>query len=517
MAQKDQKPGGGVSLFATAIQNLLPGEKHIPRERRIFVNRNLRMENVRALGFDMDHTLALYNRASFEQLTHDLAVRNLLEWRGYPDRILSIPYDPDFIIRGLVVDKRHGNLLKMDFHGYIARATQGSMPLDRDARRKLYRRSRINLRGDRYQSFDTLFSMPEGSLYAALIDMRREDPEGHLGKLKPAQNYDDVRACVDKVHRDGSLKSIIMKDLPRYFIWDPDLPATLLRFRALGKKVFLLTNSEHAYTEAVMGYLLGQGEGDWKELFDLVIVESRKPGFFLEKREPELIPSPESAHRGDFVYRGGNATWVEQFLKANGDQVIYFGDHTYGDILKSKKTVGWRTAMILLELEKEIGSNRQLLYQRRELQGLLARQQDLSLDRDHLQFLLAAIEDNDARNGDDAKGEARRDYRLSELAGWFGLSAERRREHREDMKRVLQGLEYLSAQYVGRISELSRVIDEGHNRHWGSMFNEANERSRFGRQVGEFACVYTSRVSNFLAYSGNTYFIAPEELMPHER
>ncbi len=404
--QKNETLPRGKTLFSTAISHLLPGEKHIPRERRVFVNRNLRMEGVRALGFDMDHTLALYHRAPFEQLTHDLALQNLVEWRGYPESIRSIHYNPDCIIRGLIVDKRHGNILKMDFHGYIAKAMHGSHVLDRDERKKLYRRSRVNLRSDRYQSFDTLFSMPEGSLYSALMDLRSRKPESEFSHLKPNQIFDDVRASVDKAHRDGSLKSIIVKDLSRYFVWDPDLAATLLRFRALGKKVFLLTNSEHSYTEAVMNYLLGQAEGNWKQLFDLVVVSAGKPGFFLEKSRPEGIPTPECPGREEFCFSGGNASWVERFLGANGDQVLYFGDHTYGDILKSKKKVGWRTAMIVQELEQEVAANRRLLYQRRELNGLMARQQDLALDRDHLRFLLETLDGNGEGGALSAGGKA---------------------------------------------------------------------------------------------------------------
>jgi len=505
------------SLFSRAIQHMLPGEKHIPRERRVFVNRNLRMEAIRALGFDMDHTLALYQRQPFEQLTYDLAVSYLTEWKGYPEWVKGLHYDPDFIIRGLVVDKRHGNLLKMDFHGYIAKATHGTRPLDREQRRKLYRRSKVNLRSDRYQSFDTLFSMPEGSLYAALIDRRSDDPEGPLGKRKPAQIFDDVRACVDRAHRDGSLKKIIMEDLGRYFMPEPDLAATLLRFRALGKKVFLLTNSEADYTQAVMNHLLGREARSWKDFFDLVVVESRKPGFFLEGTAPEQIDSPECPERAPFFFRGGRAAWVEQKLGANGDQVLYFGDHTYGDILKSKKTVGWRTAMICQELEPEVEANRRLLYQRRELQGLIGRAQDLALDRDHLIYLLDILDGRDPQGGEEPLSSAEPPYHLPGLEDFRRLSPKERAAQRQEMERVLEGLDYLRSQYWGRMGELQRVIDEGHNPHWGALFREGNETSRFGRQVREFACIYTSRVSNFLAYSGNTYFIAPEERMPHER
>jgi len=34
--------------------------------------------------------------------------------------------------------------------------------------------------------------------------------------------------------------------------------------------------------------------------------------------------------------------------------------------------------------------------------------------------------------------------------------------------------------------------------------------------VKDFACIYTSAVSNFLAYPGDMYFRSTREIMPHE-
>jgi predicted HAD superfamily phosphohydrolase YqeG len=34
--------------------------------------------------------------------------------------------------------------------------------------------------------------------------------------------------------------------------------------------------------------------------------------------------------------------------------VLYVGDHIYGDILRSKKTLGWRTMLVVPELESEL-------------------------------------------------------------------------------------------------------------------------------------------------------------------
>ena len=48
-------------------------------------------------------------------------------------------------------------------------------------------------------------------------------------------------------------------------------------------------------------------------------------------------------------------------------------------------------------------------------------------------------------------------------------------------------------------------------------FWQCRENSRFGEQVEDYACVYTSRVSNFRFYSPMQYFRGPRDRMPHER
>jgi hypothetical protein len=64
---------------------------------------------------------------------------------------------------------------------------------------------------------------------------------------------------------------------------------------------------------------------------------------------------------------------------------------------------------------------------------------------------------------------------------------------------------------------LERETDLAFNPHWGPMFREGNEISKFGEQVEAYACVYTSRVSNFRHYSPMHTFRSPRDRMPHER
>jgi hypothetical protein len=66
---------------------------------------------------------------------------------------------------------------------------------------------------------------------------------------------------------------------------------------------------------------------------------------------------------------------------------------------------------------------------------------------------------------------------------------------------------------LGEIEERSDAL---FHPYWGSLLKEGNEPSSFGAQVEEYACVYTSRVSNFLSYSPAQYFRSPRDVMAHE-
>ena len=81
--------------------------------RRVYCNRDLNLASVHWVGFDMDYTLAIYRRESFDALTYKLTLQRLVDEFGYPEAICERPFNPDFAIRGLVIDKRTGHILKM--------------------------------------------------------------------------------------------------------------------------------------------------------------------------------------------------------------------------------------------------------------------------------------------------------------------------------------------------------------------------------------------------------------------
>src|SRR5579883_810619 len=69
-----------LAIVASAIR-----EGDMPRKNRIFVNRNLRMDQIDHIGFDMDYTLAIYNQPKIEALSVRCTLDKLIEKRGYPE------------------------------------------------------------------------------------------------------------------------------------------------------------------------------------------------------------------------------------------------------------------------------------------------------------------------------------------------------------------------------------------------------------------------------------------------
>lgn len=54
-----------------------------------------------------------------------------LENMGFP--VDGLAFDPDLVIRGLVIDKERGNLVKADRFGYVKRAMHGTKMLSTQA------------------------------------------------------------------------------------------------------------------------------------------------------------------------------------------------------------------------------------------------------------------------------------------------------------------------------------------------------------------------------------------------
>jgi 5'-nucleotidase len=472
----------------------------IPRAHRVYCNRSLKMSTISWIGFDMDYTLAIYDQAAMDELSIRATITKLRH-RGYPEFIEKVRFATEFPVRGLLIDKRFGHVLKMDRYKFVTQGYHGFRKLSAEELRSLYHAKKLNPATARYHWVDTLYALSEVALYAALVEAHEEN--GFAVDFSAL--FTDIRECIDEAHRDGTILDAITADLPRFVKKDPNLAATLHKWRSAGKKLFVLTNSRWEYTEKMMTYLLGGAMAEypnWRNFFEIVIVAARKPSFFQE-RNPLLVheggktkPAKFPLERG-LIYEGGNVHDLEAALNvAGGDEVLYVGDHIYGDILRSKKESAWRTAFVVQELDVEVSASE-------------ACKSDYVL-RGQLEELRDRLED-DLRFYQGRNKEVSRASETGEAAADEELARERTRTRRA-VDRVRERLRQVDIEET----KIEARLNARFHAYWGSLMKDGNEQSSFGAQVENYACVYTSRVSNFGLYSPQQNYRSPRDEMAHE-
>lgn len=478
----------------------LPAPGALPRNHRIYCNRNLRLDQIAAVGFDMDYTLAIYKQAEIDRLSIEATTRKLVEL-GYSETLLRMPFPPGFAVRGLLIDRQLGNILKTDRYRYVKVAYHGTQLLTSDERRELYKHRRVRPGDKRFHSIDTLFAICEVVVFAAVVDAL----DTPAGGLDYAKIFDDVRLCIDRAHQDGSIKDEVMRDLPRFIQRDEHLASTLHKLRSSGKKLFLVTNSAIDYTEVVMRYLLDADDeaGSWKRYFDVIVTSAEKPGFF-EKSRPFVraggdaeATSLSSLERG-VVYERGSLTELERLMGLESDRVLYVGDHIFGDVLRAKKQSAWRTIMIIQEMDAELAAMEHCADDIQQIDALQQRRDALLETLAERQLSLKSVLREMA---DDTLGEEHS----------VALDASRLRVRRA-ISRIRAQVRTVDSERI----PLQRRVDAAFHPYWGSFFKSGSELSSFGEQVERYACLYTDRVTNLLWYSTGHYFRSPRHRMAHE-
>ncbi|XP_038641105.1 cytosolic purine 5'-nucleotidase-like isoform X1 [Scyliorhinus canicula] len=450
---------------------------------RVFVNRSLALEKIKCFGFDMDYTLAVYRSPEYQELGFQLMINHLVSI-GYPQELHLYTYDPTFPTRGLVFDTLHGNLLKVDSHGNILVCAHGFRFLKGAEILEQYSNKFIQ-RDDmqRFYILSTLFNLAETYLYACLVDYFIKcsnysscDAGFKHGDLFMSYRnmFQDVRDTMDFVHDSGTLKKITLGNLERYVMKDARLPLLLSRMKEVGK-VFLATNSDYSYTDAIMKYLLdfphGPKQCSWHSYFDLILVDARKPLFFGEGTVLRLVDTDSGKLRiGTYtgplqhgiVYSGGSSDMICDLLGVTGKEILYIGDHIFGDILKSKKRQGWRTFLVVPELAHElrVWTEKSALFE--ELRNL-----DI--------FVADLYKDLDSSSN----------------------------EH-PDISSIRK-----------RIKAVTHEMDMCYGK-MGSLLRCGSRQTLFASQLMRYADLYAASCINLLYYPFSYQFRAPPVLMPHE-
>eukprot|EP00871_Galdieria_phlegrea_P002193 jgi/Galph1/2975/GphlegSOOS_G1623.1 len=454
------------------IESLKPSQ--LPRkyrryaENRIYANRDTNLEDIHFYGFDMDYTLAVYQSDAYEELTYSLALNDLVYNAGYPEELLRKHYDPQFPIRGLLLDKQKGNLIKLDSFGAILLSVHGRTRHTKEETRAEYPSMFIpsDQIGTRFFAIDTLFALPQACLFADLVHFFEHSFGYGLQESQTKQTdavisysslFQDMMQAMDNIHHGGLLKKKTLENMSKYVRRDTRLPLLLKRLKERGKFCFLLTNSEWLYTDAVMKHILGI---TWREYFDLIIVGAQKPSFFGEgtaMREVDLSTGRLKLSAMDVdqlkkntvgkVFHGGSVELFRQLSDSQGNDVLYIGDHIFSDVLVSKKSHQWRSLLVIRELTDEIAA--------------FIRTKDMQDRLYNLEWIRAELYrglDSDSINPPDSKDL---------------------REH---------------------ISQTRAALDASYNAYFGSLFRTGTRPSYFSWQMQRYADLYTSDVVNLLHY-----------------
>lgn len=492
--------------YKRMCETFVPLQQQNPRG--VFVNNEIDLKKVKIYGFDYDYTLAYYN-VSLYKLIFNLARDTLIEKYKYPAEFGTVEYSTKFPIRGLHLEKRKGWLMKIDSYHNIQKGTvyHGMEQVPNEEVEKFYTGMRLNIDDIGHtQSSSTLhhyvdlFCLPEISLLASLIQFFVDRDI----KFDPEYLFADIRGAVETLHRNKILHNEMGRSIEEFLLPNSPFDAKdnntnssssiyikkfLQRLNKYDKNIFLITNSPYWFVDAGMTSLCGP---DWPNLFDLVICNARKPEFFTSQnktfRKFNVATNSKSwEHVSSFnkneIYYEGNLYDMLQFTGWTRDQVLYFGDHIYGDLAEPFLKHGWRTGAIINEIEHEVSIMNKLENQRKNI-WLCTIEQLIEKSMILIENDIFPSEPDDP---------------LIENSFLKDMSIEEIRMH------LLKERE-----------ELKDFSKNSFNRHFGSIFRSYNNPSFFNRRLSRFADIYTSNVTNLLDYPIDSHFIPRRVNLAHE-
>lgn len=450
----------------------------------VFVNRTLNLRKISYIGLDMDHTLVRYNTQAFEELAYQGMLKKLVGEKGYPAEVSNLKFDFESVIRGLVLDSNQGNLLKVSRHGAIRGAKHGTRDISFFDQKREYAGTYVDLGSPEFSSIDTAFSISVAILFGQLVDLRDKNPGSYP---EYPTLLKDIVEVMDMSHRDDSLKSIVRSDLKKFIIQEPEVAEGLERYKKHGKKIFILTNSDFHYSKALLDYAINpflKEHDSWMDLFDYTITSARKPRFFFDKLN-FLKVNPEDGTMTNYdadlepgIYQGGCADLFEKSLKVSGEDILYVGDHIYGDIVRLKKDCRWRTALVVEELGDEIEKMKKVKPSQDKIKELMIKKRPLE----------------------------------KEIVDLVSQEIETGKEN----KNKITELQTAITQIDNQISPLIQTTQAAFNPNWGEVMRAGNEESYFANQVGRFADIYMPKFSDLLAMSPRTYFRSARRPLAHE-
>ncbi|XP_078617456.1 5'-nucleotidase domain-containing protein 1-like [Branchiostoma floridae x Branchiostoma japonicum] len=337
--------------------------------------------DVDAVGLDLDHTLCRYKVAETFEMIYDGMSRYVVEELKYGKEDMLRPFseDRDFCIKGLLLDALRGNFLKFAEDGTILRASHGTKKMTEEEIVATYGEEKqwkhfAELKGkfensDKYHLYENYFDMPGIVLCARMVD-NLEKQAGGKQKTKMCKMWRDAIDAFNNAYKPEAFAAHTggyfpgIKDEPYTYMHkcSEDIRRWLKELRSAGKAIFLATSSCSDYCDYIARKVLGD---EWKDYFDVIVTNSKKPGFFSEppNRRPfySVVDFQEGTkvkelERGKGYAQGNWQTLMILLRQLTGKEepkVVYIGDSLRSDIFPPKKFANWSTVLICEEMEAE--------------------------------------------------------------------------------------------------------------------------------------------------------------------
>ncbi|XP_061750240.1 5'-nucleotidase domain-containing protein 3 [Nerophis ophidion] len=458
-------------------QDVLPSITGTPvNPDTIFANNEMSLRDIEIYGFDYDYTLAFYS-SHLHTLIFNIARDILITKHRYPEGLRNYEYIPNFAVRGLHYDVQKALLMKIDAFHYIQQGTvyRGLHPVPHEEVIAMYEGCHVPLEimsdfygksshGHSMKQFMDIFSLPEMTLLSCVNDFFMK----HNIDYEPVHLYKDVKEAIRDVHVKGIMYRAVEADIGKYICYGEQSHAVLKKLSMHGKKMFLITNSPFDFVDRGMNYIVGR---DWRDLFDVVIVQADKPSFFNDRRKPFRRVTDKGALLWDRIhklekgqiYKQGNLYEFLRLTEWSGSKVLYFGDHIYSDLADLTLRHGWRTGAIIPELRKEIK-----IINTEQYAHMIS----------WMQALTGLIEQMQVHRDDDAQAV---------VEEWI-REREAMRPHTKDM----------------------------FNPQFGSLFRTYHNPTYFSRRLSRFADIYMASISCLLNYDFQHTFFPRRTPLQHE-
>ncbi|KAL1464196.1 hypothetical protein WDU94_003865 [Cyamophila willieti] len=345
------------------------------------------LEDYDAIGFDLDNTLAMYNLKNLMELEYNCLAEYLVEHKNYNKEALLKPFNEEstaFLQRGLIVDSKRGNLLKLDSTGRIMKVAHGLSFLTTEEIKKTYGDQLTwdvtnefvkdylstwnGPLSEQMRSFLDYFDMPGSLIFARAVEYIDKQNNG-----RPLDSYNVFKDMVDGffymyssehfAENKGKFFPAIKQYPDKYYTkCSPHILEWLKALKNKNKILFLLTGSYVDYASHTAKTCLGE---DWKQYFDFIGYFSKKPGFFTGVNRPFLRIS-NSKEKDEILHSElepgqsfSQGNWdglmeaIKKSLNKTNIKTLYLGDNFIQDLYTPSKYSHWDTVAVCAEQAAE--------------------------------------------------------------------------------------------------------------------------------------------------------------------